>query len=290
MKIELGRIGIWSGPMRRGDPAQSREAAVELEKLGYGAIWMPAGSGLEFFILANDILEATSRIAVASGILSIWTNPAPDVAASRAALVDRYPGRFLLGLGVSHASRVEEETGQKFEHPVAVMRQYLDDLAATRHPVPAGEIVLAALGPRMLETSRDRAWGAHPYFVTPEHTRLARFVLGPGHLLAPEQAVVLDTDPDRARMTARLHTGYYLRAPNYTNNLLRLGYDPAEFKNGGSDRIVDALVAWGDLAAIRRRVDQHFAAGADHVSIQVLTNKPDGLPRAEWRALAALID
>jgi probable F420-dependent oxidoreductase len=289
MTIALGRIGVWSGPLRRGDRAQSRDAVAELDALGYGAIWMPAGSGSEFFPIADEFLAATRRIAVASGILSVWTNPASEVSAARASLAVRYPGRFLLGLGVSHAPRVEQETGRRFEHPVAVMRDYLDALSAAPNPVPRNELVLAALGPRMLELSRDRAWGAHPYFATTEHTRIARFVLGPGRLLAPEQAVVLETDPIRARAIARLHTVYYLRAPNYTNNLVRLGFTESDFAGGGSDRLVDALVAWGDVAAIAQRIAEHHAAGADHVCIQVLTDQPDALPRAEWRTLAALL-
>jgi probable F420-dependent oxidoreductase len=289
MSIVLGRIGVWSGPLRRGDRAQSRDAVAELDALGYGTIWMPGGSGTEFFAIADEFLAATGRIAVASGILSVWTNPAVEVAAARASLASRYPGRFLLGLGVSHAPRVERETGLRFEHPVAVMRDYLDALSATPNPVPREDLVLAALGPRMLELSRDHSWGAHPYFATVEHTRIARFVLGPGRLLAPEQAVVLETDPARARAIARLHTAYYLAAPNYTNNLRRLGFVESDIAGGGSDRLVDAVVAWGDVEAIARRIGEHLAAGADHVCIQVLTDQPDALPREEWRTLAALL-
>jgi probable F420-dependent oxidoreductase len=288
--IEIGRIGVWSGPLRRGDPARARDAVAELEALGYGTIWMPAGSGREFFPLAEEFLAATSRIVVASGILSVWTNPAPEVAAARAALAGRYPGRFLLGLGVSHAHRTEAETGLRYEHPVAVVSKYLDELAATSAPVPREELVLAALGPRMLELSRDRSWGAHPYFVTPEHTRIARFVLGPRRLLAPEQAVVLETDPARARTIARLHTARYVSAPNYANNLLRLGFDESDFKDGGSDRLVDAVVAWGSEEAVRRRIQEHLEAGADHVCVQVLTADPEALPSAEWRTLAKLLE
>jgi probable F420-dependent oxidoreductase len=196
----------------------------------------------------------------------------------------------LLGLGVSHAHLVERQTGRRFEHPVAVVRDYLEALAAAPTPVPREELVLAALGPRMLALARDATWGAHPYFVTPEHTRLARFVLGPDRLLAPEQAVVLETDPGRARAIARRHVEFYLRVPNYTSNLRRLGFAEADFANVGSERLVDAIVAWGDLDAIRRRVEAHLAAGADHVCLQVLTAEPDPLPLTEWRTLAGLIE
>ena len=289
MTNPLGRIGVWSAQLRRGDRGRALDAVAELDRLGYGTIWLPGGSGAEFFSLADACLAATRGIVVASGILSVWTNGAPDVAAAHAALAQRYPGRILLGLGVSHPHLVERETGRRFEHPVAVMRDYLDALAATATGVPRDELVLAALGPRMLALARDRAWGAHPYFVTPEHTRLARFVLGPGPLLAPEQAVVLETDPDRARALARRHMAMYLRAPNYTNNLLRLGFSEGDFADGGSDRLVDAVVAWGDVAAIGRRIEEHLAVGADHVCIQVIAADPDALPLAEWQTLATFV-
>ena len=187
MPVDVGRIGIWSGPLRRGDRTRSREAVAELEALGYGAVWMPAGAGTEFFPLADEFLRTTRRIVVASGILSVWINPAAEVAAARAALADRFPDRFLLGLGVSHAHQVERQTGLRYEHPLAVMDGYLDALAATPAPVLREDLVLAALGPRMLALSRDRAWGAHPYFVPVEHTRIARFVLGPGACSRPNR-------------------------------------------------------------------------------------------------------
>ena len=256
------------------------------KSLGYGAIWMPGGSGADFFPRAEAFIDATSRTAVASGILSVWTNPAPGVAAARASIAARHPGRFLLGLGVSHAHRVEQETGRRYEHVLDVMRTYLDELAASANPVPRDELVLAALGPRMLALSSDRSSGAHPYFVSAEHTRYARTILGPGPLLAPEQAVVLETDPDRARAIARRHTTYYLRAPNYVNNLLRTGFTEDDVRGDGSDRLVDAIVAWGDPAVIRMRIAEHFAAGADHVCVQVVPADADAMPLAEWRTLA----
>ena len=288
MKPTLGRIGIWSGQLRRAGRQRTVQAVAELEALGYGTVWMPGGSGPDFFALAEECLAVTRRVVLAAGILSVWSNPAADVAAASAAIAGRYPGRFLLGLGVSHAHTVERQTGRRFEHPVAVVDGYLDQLAATSEPVPRDELVLAALGPRMLALARDRSRGAHPYLVTPEHTRVARFVLGPRRLLAPEQAVVLETEPERARAIARRHMTTYLRAPNYTNNLRRLGFDETDFADKGSDRLVDAVVAWGDLDTVASRIDEHFAAGADHVCLQALADDPDVLPIAQWRALAAL--
>ncbi|MGD0409051.1 MAG: LLM class F420-dependent oxidoreductase [Candidatus Limnocylindrales bacterium] len=289
MTLALGHIGIWSGQLRRGDRARSQAAVIELESLGYGTVWMPGGSGPEFFAIAEGLLATTRRIALACGILSVWTEPAAEVSSARASLTARFPGRFLLGLGVSHP-QVVERTGRRFEHPVAVMAQYLDQLALTPMAGRSDEFVLAALGPRMLALARDCSWGAHPYLVTPDHTRLARFVLGPGRLLAPEQAVVLETNPARARAIARRHVESYLRMPNYANNLMRLGFSELDLAGGGSDRLVDALVAWGDLADIQLRIEQHFAAGADHVCLQVLGADAESLPLAEWRALAALLE
>lgn len=287
--MNVGHVGIWSRELRTGDPRDSAGAAAELDRLGYGAIWMPGRAGSDFWQLAGGMLDATDSIVVASGILSVWTNPVPDVAAARAALATRHPGRFLLGLGVSHAAAVEAQTGLRYEHPVAVVTQYLDDLEAAGQPVPRSELVLAALGPRMLGLARDRSAGAHPYFVPVEHTLLAREVLGSGVLLAPEQAVVLEADPMTARAIARRHTTSYLAAPNYANNLRRLGWTDEDFADGGSDRLVDALVAWGDLAAVRRRIVEHLDAGADHVCLQVLPAHADTIPLREWRVLAEVV-
>ncbi len=286
----LGRIGIWSRQLRYGEAERSVEAAAELEALGYGAVWMPGGAARDYFPLARKMVGATHGLTVASGILSVWTNSPDDVAEAHTRMRRDHPGRTLLGLGVSHAHLVEAQTGQRYEHPLAVMRSYLGDLAATGRPVPRDELVLAALGPRMLALSRDRSLGAHPYFVSPDHTRMARSVLGSGPLLAPEQAVVLEVDPERARTLARGHMETYLRAPNYTNNLLRIGFAPEDLRHGGSDRLVDAIVAWGDAAAVRRRIDEHFDAGADHVCLQVITADRDALPLAEWRTLADALE
>jgi probable F420-dependent oxidoreductase len=280
--MELGRVGIWSIGLRSEDP-QARgdiaEAAAELEELGYGTIWLGGSPGIEH---AVPLIEATSRIVVATGILSIWQYEAEDVAARHNALAKSSPGRFLLGLGVSHGPLV----GADYRRPYGAMIDYLDRLDAAG--VPRSERVIAALGPKMLAASRDRAAGAHPYLTTPEHTRTAREILGSGPLLAPEVKVVLDTDADRARVTARGHLAGYLRLPNYTGNLLRLGFAEDDLRDGGSDRLVDAAFALGDLDAVRDRVAAHHQAGADHVALQVITADRTELPRRQWRELAAV--
>jgi probable F420-dependent oxidoreductase len=283
--MDLGRLGIWSGQFW-GDRDAVLGAAAELEALGYGALWFP--NGPDMFTRAGELLGATRRIVVATGIASIWIHPAPQVAAAHHALEAAHPGRFLLGLGVSHAHLVDRAEPGRYAQPLAHMRAYLDALDVAPDPVPAGARALAALGPRMLDLARDRTAGAHPYLVTPEHTRQARAALGEGHLLAPEQGIVLETDPAQARAIARQHLARYMRAPNYVNNWLRLGFTPNDLADGGSDRLVDALVAWGDVDAIRERIAEHYQAGADHVCIQALTADPMALPRAEWRALASL--
>ena len=284
--MELGRIGIWSGQFY-GERAAVMDAAAEFEELGYGTLWLPNRPNV--FERSRDLLQATRRIVAAPGIVSIWTHPAAAAAEAHHALTEDYPGRFLLGLGVSHPHLVDREQPGRYSRPLERMRQYLDDLDAAPNPVPTGERILAALGPRMLELARDRSAGAHPYLGTVDHTRRAREALGAGRLLASEQAVVLEADPARARAIAREHLSRYLRAPNYTNNWLRLGFTPDDLADGGSDRLVDALVAWGSLDAIRDRVAQHHQAGADHVCIQALTADGGGLLREELRTLAPAI-
>jgi probable F420-dependent oxidoreductase len=281
--VDIGRVGIWDVGLRSEDPRASgeiREAAAELEALGYGAIWLGGSPDVG---QAGPLLAATSRIVVATGILNIWRHDAAGVAARHAALGAAHPGRLLLGLGVSHARFVEQ-----YRRPLAAMREYLDALDAAAAPVPESERALAALGPRMLELARERTSGAHPYLVTVEHTRRAREVLGEGPLLAPELKVVVDTDAGRARSVARrvIDRVGYLRMPNYANNLVRLGFTEGDLAGGGSDRLIDAVTAWGDADAIRERIADHHRAGADHVCLQVLTADGTALPRAEWRHLA----
>jgi probable F420-dependent oxidoreductase len=292
--MELSGVGVWSGALRYGDAGEITEAAAEVESLGYSAVWLPGGAGGDLFTDCRRVLEATSRVTVATGILNLWMHEPADVATGHAALTGTFPDRFLLGIGVSHSLLVDSQEPGRYKRPLAMTREYLDALDAAEPPVPAGERVLAALGPKMLELSRDRAAGAHPYLANPEHSAFARDVLGPGPLLLPEQPVVLETDPVKAREAARAHFTVYLQLPNYTNNLRRLGYTDDDFADGGSDRLIDGVVAWGDEAAIARRVQAHLDAGADHVCIQAVTGAPGGMlamPREQWRALApALVD
>jgi probable F420-dependent oxidoreductase len=278
--MALGPVGIWCRDLRyHEDRGEIADAAAELEQLGYGALFLPDAGG-DVLGDVEHVLAATRTVAVVTGILNVWMHDAQAVAEGRAGLEQRHPGRFTLGLGASHRTLV----GERYRRPYSTMRDYLDQLDAATPPVPERERILAALGPRMLELARDRAGGAHPYLVPPEHTRRARELLGPARLLAPEQAVLLETDPARARERGRAHVAHYLELSNYVANLERLGFGEADRSGGGSDRLVDAIVAWGDEAAIAARVAEHLAAGADHVCIQVV--EEGVLPRAAWRRLA----
>ncbi len=285
--MEIGKVGIWTAALGLRPLKEAREAAAGIEAMGYSTLWIP--SMPDGLLTAALLLSATERINVATGIASIWTRDAMTMAGGQSVLARSFPGRFLLGLGVSHAPIVAMG-GHTYERPYTAMRQYLERMDSA--PLMASSLsipplrVLAALGPKMLRLAAERAAGAHPYFVPPEHTRYARKIMGEGPILAPEQAVVLETDPVAARQVARGHMRIYLGLPNYTNNLRRLGFGDDDFQDGGSDRLVDAIVAWGDADAIARRVREHHAAGADHVCLQVLSSDPRGLPFDEWRALA----
>jgi probable F420-dependent oxidoreductase len=283
--MDLGRIGIWSSPLRGGDPGESADAAAELEELGYGALWIPGRFGGDVLGDCARLLGATEHVVVATGILNIWMHDPADVATGHAELTSAHPGRFLLGLGISHAPAVER-AGMVYARPLQHTREYLDALDAADPPVPADERMLAALGPKMLELAKARTAGAHPYFVSPAHTAVAREALGPGPLLAPEQMVTLEADPARARAVARQHMERYLVLPNYTNNLLRTGFTEDDLAGGGSDRLVDGIVAWGGAETVAARVREHLDAGADHVCLQVVLPDPTAFPREEWRVLA----
>jgi probable F420-dependent oxidoreductase len=286
--MELGKVGIWSGEFRSKKAGDAGETAAEFEGLGFGALWIPGGAGGDIFGVVARVLDGTRTLPVATGILNVWMHDATEVAAEHARISAAHPDRFLLGLGVSHAMSVEA-TGRPYERPRSVMVHYLDELDAAKTPVGKEERALAALGPKMLELARDRSAGAHPYLTTPEHTRWARTVLGEGPLLAPEQMVVLESDPTAARAVARTMLALYLQLPNYTNNMLRFGFTEVDLADGGSDRLIDGHIAWGGIEAIAGRVREHLDAGADHVCIQVLTGSRDRYPLAEWRELAAIL-
>lgn len=273
MTIELGRYGIW-----RGRSGLDAELAAEVEALGYGAIWI-GGSPRGDLKIAESLLAATERIVIATGIVNMWTTPASEVGPSYHRLADRYPDRFLLGVGIGHPEAVKE-----YRKPYATMVEYLDGLDAEK--VPRSARALAALGPKALRLSADRTWGTHPYLTTPEHTRQAREALGAGPLIAPEQKVVVDTDAERARSVGRpVVASPYLKLRNYRSNLLRLGFTEDELDNDGSDRLIDALVARGDAATVAARLTEHLDAGADHVAVQVLT-ADDASPLPALRELS----
>jgi probable F420-dependent oxidoreductase len=269
-----------------------REVAAELEELGYGALWIGESVYREPLTHAGFLLSATNRMVIATGIANIWARDPFTMTAAQLTLSEAYPDRFLLGLGVSHARLVEGIRGHQYQQPFTAMRRYLDGMDeatlayhAAKPAVPAPR-VLAALGPRMLALAARRAQGAHPYLVTPDHTAKARGVLGSDPWLLPEQAVVLETNPDQARAIARRHISRYLDLPNYLNNWRRLGFTDDDFVGQGSDRLVDALVAWGDVETVGKRVKEHLDAGADHVCIQVFDVEPRRLPSRQWRTLA----
>jgi probable F420-dependent oxidoreductase len=262
MSIELGRIGIWRHPS-----GLTPELVAEVEALGYGTIWIGGSPDGDLAVVEN-ILDATDHIAVATGILNVWKDDATPVAASYHRITAKHPGRFLLGLGIGHP-----EATQEYQQPYAKLVSYLDELDELK--VPAEGRVLAALGPKVLRLAAERSAGAHPYLVTPEHTRWAREILGDGPLLAPEQKIVLETDPERARAIGRPRVQQpYLGLTNYLNSLRRLGWTDADFADGGSDALIDALALHGDAEAIARGITAHLEAGADHVAIQVLNPDP----------------
>jgi probable F420-dependent oxidoreductase len=277
MPIAMGRVGVWTSARSWAGAADAADLAAEVEALGFGAIWaaMPTGD----LAVPSTLLGATSRLIVATGVVSVWAEPAATIAASEQRLPSRE--RFVLGLGSSHSLLV----GESYHRPLSRLVAYLDELDAIEPTVPVERRVLAALGPKTLAVAAARTAGAHPYLVTPDHTRMAREIMGPGALLAPEQKVVLSSEPSVAREVARGMVELYLGFPNYVNNLRRLGFGDEDFADHGSDRLVDSLVAWGDDDAIRRRVVEHLDAGADHVCIQVLTGGWH-LPVSEWRTIA----
>jgi len=286
MTFPLTGTGIWSSALRYSDAGEAADAASELEALGYSALWLPDIGGDLFSPLAN-LLETTTTITVATGILNLWMHDPVEAAAKHRDFTLRHGHRFLMGIGVSHAPLIDSTLqAGAYAKPLATTRAYLDAIDASPTPVPVGDRLLAALGPKMLELARTRAGGTHPYLVTPEHTAVAREALGQDSLVAPEQGVVLETDPDTARAIARQHLAGYLQLPNYSNNWKRFGLTGDDLLDGGSDRLVDALIVWGDEAAIAARVAEHRAAGADHVCIQVLSGNPLDFPRDHWRRLA----
>lgn len=287
--IDIGRVGLWISLLDQYPTSRVREVAAELESLGWPCIWRPEASGRDAIVSAALMLDATTTLRVATGIAQIQARHPMTAKAAQLTLHEASGGRFLLGLGVSHAPMITTARKLEYSTPYSDMAAYLAAMKEAPFNAYTGDgepsTVLAALGPRMLRLAADAADGAHPYFAPVAHTAVAREILGPGKLLAPEQMVVLDDDRTRARQLAVEHMTRYLRLPNYTNNLLRHGFDESDIA-GPSPRFVDAIVVCGDTDAVVRRVAEHHDAGADHVCVQVLTARDAPLPMREWGALA----
>jgi probable F420-dependent oxidoreductase len=293
LAARLGRVGVWSFALQRLAAAAEVEAMAEFERLGFPAVWIPESLGSkEVFAHAGILLAGSKRAIVAPGIASIYARDPMAMANGARALGEAYPGRFVLGIGVSHAPSVAMRGGS-YGKPVETMTAYLDEMAKSAYagpdvpqPVP---LVLAALGPRMLELAAERADGAHPYFVPVEHTSIARRSLGPDPCLAVEMTAVLSTNVDEARRIGRGFARHYLALPNYANNLRRLGWSDNDIANDGSDRLIDAVVPWGDVDAIARRVRAHLDRGADHVCVQLRTESSADLALAGYAELASAL-
>lgn len=276
--MDLGTIGIWTS-YRPFGIERAGEAAKLAEQLGYGAWWV---GGSPHVPDIRPILEATTSLVAATGILNVWINDPAQTAAEDAALRAEYPGRFMLGIGIGHP-----EATSDYRRPLTTMRTFFDGLDAAPTPPPVDERCIAALGPKMLDLAGERSAGTHPYFVPLEHTRVARERLGPGKLVAPEVTCVVDTDVERARAIARAFAERYLALRNYAQNLLDVGFTEADLADGGSDRLIDAVIPHGSAGEIAEVVHAHLEAGADHVCLQPLGE--DGIPERSWRALAEVL-
>ena len=289
--FDLGRVGIWTGAFDAMASSQAQDAAALIEDIGFPTVWIPETVGRDPFVTASLLLSRTSTLQIATGIANIYARDAVTMANTQRTLEEAFPGRFLLGLGVSHEHLVNRVRRHDYSKPYSRMVEYLGemDTAIFRAvgPQERPATVLAALGPRMLELAGTSADGAHPYFTPVDHTAYAREIMGPGAILAPEQMVVFDADPTTAREVARANMAVYLRAPNYVNNLKRFGFTDDDVADGGSDRLVDAIVAWGDLGTIVARVNDHLDAGANHVAVQVLTAGIPSVPENQLRELAS---
>lgn len=287
--MELGKLGVWcSTNMMTAE--QLAQLAQSTERLGYSALWYPESVGHESFATGSFLLSQTQSLIIATGIANIYARDATTAKLGQHTLAKFYGGRFLLGLGVSHIPMVEGTRGHTYGKPVATMRAYLDGMDKAAPVAPQVEqeppTVLAALAPNMTRLGGERTAGIHPYNVTPEHTAWARELIGPKPWICTEQMVLLCDQPSKAREVARKNLAHYLPLPNYRNNWLRQGFSEEDLGNGGSDRFIDAMVAWGNEAAIQRRVQEHLDAGASHVCIQPL--HPDGERLPHLEAIEAL--
>jgi len=289
MSTEIGRLGVWTWLDAHG-ASEAADFARKLEHWGYSALWIPEAVGRDPFAFLGYLAANTQKLVLATGIANLYARDAMTMKAVHRTLAEIAPGRFVLGIGVSHEHLVGKLRGHSYRKPLTAMREYLDAMDAApymgKEPPEEAPIVLAALRDRMLRLAAERARGAHPYFVPPEHTAHAREVMGPDAWLCTEQMVLLERDASKAREVARENMKVYVRLPNYQNNLRRFGFDDADFADGGSNRLVDAIVAWGDEKAIRDRIQAHHDAGATHVCIQPF--RADGGPGPDLRTLALL--
>ncbi len=287
--MNLGRIGLWTADFDLQPMSKAQEAIAQVEEMGYGAVWVPEAVIREPFASTALLLSATKKLVLGTGIASLHARTAQTMQAGWKTLTEAFPDRFLLGIGVSHAPMVQGVHKGNYDKPYSTMVEYLDEMDKGiffgAAPTTAPQRVLAALGPKMLKLAAERGAGAHPYFTPVEHTAFARETMGANALLAPELAVVLETDAAKAREIARKYMTTYTRLPNYTNNLKRFGFTEDEITKQ-EDRLVDAIVAWGSMDTVVAAVKGHLDAGADHVCIQVLTDKPRTLPMREWQELA----
>jgi probable F420-dependent oxidoreductase len=277
MPTDIGKLGVWTF-IDGMTGAEAAAFAARVEKLGYGALWLPEAVGRDPFSTISFLASHTDRLVFATGIANIYARDAMSMNAIHKTLSELIPDRFMLGIGVSHAPLVSDIRGHDYKKPVTTMRNYLDGMDSSlfmstpaESPAP---IVLAALRTNMLKLAAEKVAGAHPYFVPPEHTARAREIMGDNALLCPEQMVLLESDAEKARAIARQHMATYIDLPNYRNNLLEFDFTTEDFENGGSDKLVDAIVAWGSEEDIRARIQAHWDAGADHVCIQPF--RPDG--------------
>jgi probable F420-dependent oxidoreductase len=289
MTADLGKLGVWAA-LDAYPAAEAADFARKLEGWGYTALWTPEAVGRDPFTLLGYLAGQTERLVLATGIANIYARDPMTMKAILMTLSELAPGRFVLGLGVSHQHLVSKIRGHDYTKPLTTMRNYLTAMdKALYMGVPVNEtapIVLAALRDKMLDLAATKTAGAHPYLAPPEHTARARKVMGPDAWLCPEQMVILETDATIARDVARKHLNIYLTLPNYQNNLRQFGFDDGDFANGGSDKLVDALVAWGDEQSIADRIKAHRDAGANHVCIQAF--RPDGKATPDLKLLEAL--
>lgn len=287
--LDLGRVGLWTFDLDMQPMSIAQDAVRRIEEMGFRTVWVPEAVGREPFASTSMLLSASKKLILATGIASLHARTAMTMQAGWKTVTEAFPDRFVLGIGVSHQPMVEGVHGNAYDKPYSTMVKYLDamdrGLFFGAAPTTEPRRMLAALGPKMLKLAAERSMGAHPYFVPVEHTVIARETLGPDALLAPEQVVIFETDPAKARQIARQYMSTYLALPNYTNNLRRLGWAEDDI-TGASDKLVDAICAWGTTEQAVARVKAHLDAGANHVCVQVLTDAPGTLPFAQWQELA----